>query len=60
MESSNAIPLSIACQLAKLTREQTLRRIHRGELLGEKILDRWIVDSTDLARFIRDRKPAAS
>ena len=55
MELENKISLALACQMLRLTREQTLRRVHRGEIRGEKIYDRWLIDGADLARFIRDR-----
>lgn len=57
--SKDMIPASAAALEARLSSEQLRRRILRGEIRGELVAGRWIVDASSLATWIdRHSHPA--
>jgi hypothetical protein len=58
----NMIPASPAAQKAGLSSEQMRRRLMRGEIKGELVAGRWLVDAASLAAWIArqpEPQPAA-
>lgn len=55
MSTSGDVPLAAAAFQLGLTREMTLRRLMRRELLGRQLPNgRWVVDRRSLERALRD------
>jgi len=41
-----------AAQQARMSRERLLRRVQAGEIDGQLVAGRWLIDSASLQRFI--------
>jgi excisionase family DNA binding protein len=52
-ESKDLEVATRAAQLLKLSREQVVRMIQKGQLSGGMVGGRWVVDGTSLREFIQ-------
>lgn len=53
------VPLARAALAFHLTREQALRRLMTGQLTGQRIDGRWVVDASALAIAVAERQDAS-
>ena len=54
------IPLQEACQRLRMSREQLIPRIQKGELEGGQDLGRWFVTLESIDRYIAEQQATAA
>jgi excisionase family DNA binding protein len=47
-----------ACQRAGMNRERLLRRVQAGEITGEQVAGRWLIDAESLDEYVRQNSAA--
>lgn len=51
-DDQEKLTTATACQLAGMNREKLIRRVQAGEICGEQVAGRWLIDPKSLTDFL--------